>query len=539
MNRIKPAIAWIFRNRFWFACGLTAVACLATWFVAWQALDKQREEQAGKINSKKGAAESVLATKVATDSGDVLDAHPNTATEAEMEKRIKSAADAALEAWQVRYDQQKDILVFADAIPQNIRTVLASHLPMEKPYERELVDSTQRGTFGEFFVRHMPGLVLTTINATWNYDDKGKKLESKPLAGARDKPEVPTEPKAEDLVYWTDENQELWHSKVTEFKGYDGNTDDVPRTDQMLALQQDVWILEAMLKIIGKVNEGYVANDLAPIKRLDYILVGKEAMSAKKATLDPVAYKPEGKITPVASAKKSGRGQRTSKKEDVSLAATKGDSFSPGASSSPFHGRYVDRDYSQLNKSEIERIISEHKLTPRSYLAVAKRVPVSVAVKMDERRIADFLAAAANSPFTFEVRSLRINNAYVPNGGAKREQTRSATTGTGGSSRPEDLARASGAGGAGGGGGGLTMDEPDGGGSGKGGSGKGPADEDVSPELRKSFDVRVEFLGIVKIYNPPDRSLFFPDEKPADGPEQPQTPTSAPVAATKPGDDEG
>lgn len=524
MDKIKPIIAWIVGNRFWLTCGLTAIVSIATWYVAWQAIDSQRAESVTKINSKKTSIESVLKTGTTSDDEEnPIDAHPNNVTKIEMDKRIKLAADAALAAWEVRYDQQKSILVFAEAIPPHIRTVLAQHQPMEKPFERELVEVTARNTFGEFFRRHMPGLVRNTINATWNYDEEGEAIDNKPATTDPAKPEDIAKPKTEDLVYWTDENQDLWHSKVTEFVGYDNNRgpDAVPNSEQMLALQQDVWILEAMLNIVGKVNEGYVANDLAPIKRLDHILVGKEAMSASPSTLEPVAYKPEGKVQTETSGKKK-RGQKRTTKVDPSLADKKGLAFNPSESGSPFHGRYVDRNNTPLNKSEIDRILTGQTLSDRSYLAVAKRVPVRVAVKMDERRIADFLAEAANSPFTFEVRSLRINNRYIPNAGAKREASKK------GAEEKEGPERATG--GKGGGGGNLFDGPEDGGGGAKGG-GKGSADEDADPEVRRSFDVRVEFIGIVKIYNPPDRKLFFPEEKPENGDPDATEPTTTGAAA--------
>jgi len=32
------------------------------------------------------------------------------------------------------------------------------------------------------------------------------------------------------------------------------------------------------------------------------------------------------------------------------------------------------------------------------------------------------------------------------------------------------------------------------------------------PHTRTNFDVKIEFIGIVKVYNPVNRSLFFPEE---------------------------
>ncbi len=505
MEQIKPILLWLLRNRFWIVCSLVAVASLATWYMAWQAIDKQRADQQTKIQGKHTAIKGVLGTTAQTDDPDTpIPTHPNEGTRKKMDQQIQLAAEAALTAWQVRYDQQKEVLKFADEIPEHIRTVLETHQPMELPLEQELMEQTFRGTYGEFIVARMPELARETINTTWQYDEKGDELDlSAGTLSAKKGEEVDaTIPAKEDLVRWNKANQALWHSKVTEYSGYDGNTNanNYPSSEQMLSLQQDLWILEAMLKIVAKVNEGYVANDLAPIERLDHILVGKDAMAAPPASIFDVSIKTDLKST---DNRKGGRGGKrppsAGGRGGGAAKAPRGGTakYNPSESSSAFHGRYVDRDYRQLNKSEIVNVLTSNKLSNRSYLAVAKRIPVRVGVRMDERKINDFIAAASNSPFTFEIRQVRINR-HVANAGVTRKSDR-----RGGGGSNEGPSRATG-------GGTMGTDEGPGGGGGSGDD-AGEKDPPFLPEQRKNFDVRVEFNGIVKIYNPPDRSLFFPE----------------------------
>ncbi len=500
MDQIKTILLWLIRNRFWVVCVLVAAASLVTWFLAWSEIDKQRAEQQQKIASKHSAIKSVLDTTVPTDDPDApVPVHPNDITQAQMDVQIQAAAESAMAAWQVRYDQQKDVLKFAEEIPAHIRTVLEKHQPMELPLEQELMEKTFRDTYREFIVARMPGLARETLDATWQYDEKGKPIaqEKKKL---RDlvSGQATSGAQQEDLVIWNSANQELWHSKVTEFAGFDGNSspENIPTSEQMLVLQQDLWILEAMFKIVAKVNEGYVANDLAPIKRLDHVLVGADALAAERAAISPVTFRTDLKAGD-ALGKTSGRSERRLFRSAASAAPSRGAvAFNNSESRSPFHGRYVDRDYRQLGLSEIVNALTAKQMTDRSYLAVAKRIPVRVGVRMDERKINDFIAAAANSPFTFEIRQVRINR-HVPNAGVKRESGR-------GGNQKGDLT----VGGGGGGGGGSTLSDTGGAGSGGGGdSGDGP----FIPEQRKTFDVNVEFSGIVKIYNPPNRAVFFPN----------------------------
>lgn len=517
MDKLQPVIAWFIRNRFWVTCVVAAIASVATWFVAISALNEDRETNAQRIKGKDSAVKSVMATTATTGNDEVtVNAHPNDRTIEEMNKQIRLASEAALEAWQARYEEQKDILVFSDAVDENITSVLAKHVPMEKPLDRELVDQTQRNTFKEFFQANMAKLVRNTINATWLFDEKGNRIDF--AAKRREEKDDPNFQKQEDLVYWHPDNQELWNSKLNEFQGYNGNSDSYPTTEQMLALQQDAWVLEALLRIIAEVNKGYVATDLAPIKRLDHILVGPEAISAKDAgKVQAVTYKADsldGGV--VGGSTRSGlsvnSGNRRKVNDDDGGATRNKVEFRPGDSNSPFHGRYVDRDFERINKSDLDKILESANISDRSYLAVAKRIPVRVAVLMDERKIPDFIAAAANSPFTFEIRSLRLNR-HVPNAGAQREKGSGGGNSGGGGGGNSDQPQL-GAGGKGGGGGGAGLDDSGRGGSGgSGGSGDvGTYDVPYTAESRKTFDLKVEFIGIIKIYNPPDRGLFFPNE---------------------------
>ena len=116
-------------------------------------------------------------------------------------------------------------------------------------------------------------------------------------------------------------------------------------------------------------------------------------------------------------------------------------------------------------------------------LVIAKRVPFRVAVKMDERRIADFMAACANSPFAFEINQVRINK-HDPNG---EEIPIGGVSGSDGIGSSDLSAGAAGSGIGGGPGGGGTSQ---------------------AVEIRTNFDVNVEFYGIVKIYNPVREDLL-------------------------------
>ncbi|MGI9517494.1 MAG: hypothetical protein ACR2NP_10630, partial [Pirellulaceae bacterium] len=401
-------------------------------------------------------------------------------------------------AWQERYDAQREILVFAPELPRHIRDELAKYEPMERPIEEEL-QPTLRDTYSDNIPKRMP-VLAAKVNTTWSYDVDGQKA-APPSEDTRSGLNARVADVPDDVVVWEDSNQELWNNKTTEFGGHDGNTDaqDRPTTQQMLALQQDLWILEGMLDVIAVVNDGYTANDLAPIDRIDHILVGKEAV-AELGEIAPLDWTAPSAGTAAASQQKSGglKGRKRKRKSSrpAAKSTARGAVFTPSPTDPPFHGRYVNRDFSLLSEQEIVRAVTSTELTEQSYLAVAKRVPVRVAVRMDERKVNEFLAAAANSPFAFEIRQVRINR-HEPGEGVNRKKT--ANKQSGGKERGNIQL---------GGGPGQMADAPGKGSRGGGGGGDGAGG--FVPERRRNFDIEIEFIGIVKIYNPVVPGLFLP-----------------------------
>ena len=513
MDKIRPVLQWLFRNRFWATCVLVSVACLATWYPAWSEIEKQRGDWANKLNRRKSSIKNVLNSEVETGIGQKsIRVHPNDRTSKEMQLRIDAAADAALAAWSVRYEAQKDQLQYARILPKKIRQTLAAHEPMEKPLEKELLNESQRDTFREEIPKHMPE-IAKRLQATWQFDRFGERITELATNAGNQKNQSKRQGArlevAHDLVTWEIKNQELWNSKTTQFSGFDGNTDwlgNRPNSQQMLALQQDLWILGGIFDVISEVNQGFTENDLAPIERIDHVLVGAEAVNNDLGSLVEYSYSP-----PPASGssgkKKKGQGlvsQKQQRRENnqrrSAKSKQKGVAFDPLASPSPFHGRYVDHDFTQLNEAKITKVITSDELTEQSYLAVVKRVPVRIAIKMDERRINEFMAAAANSPFAFEIRQVRINK-HEPGGGVERK-VKGVTSGGDKDKK-----------------GGIGLGDLPGKGNQVDGNDKGNSRGDNAAddgpylaERRSNFDIKIEFIGSVRIYNPVNPALFNKNE---------------------------
>lgn len=282
-------------------------------------------------------------------------------------------------------------------------------------------------------------------------------------------------------VVWNPENQALWNTKLTRFRGVDGTRTDYPTGYQVLALQQDLWLLEAMFRVISTVNGDVLANDLAPISQIYYVVFGREARSllgsvmppdARKSTAGPVG--PGGvDVTGLQGA--GAAGQAGAQTDPATGAAVVPFNPNPPVEFNllrPFHGRYVDANFQPV---PIERfhaaLASPAPPTADLEFIVAKRVPFRVAFRMSEKRIPDFIAACSNSPFEFEVAQVRINR-YDPSTKFNAGSGASEST-TAGTPQGNDLN--------------SSMR-----------TGKDAA------EARINDNVDVEFYGVVRIYNPVD-----------------------------------
>jgi hypothetical protein len=288
---------------------------------------------------------------------------------------------------------------------------------------------------------------------------------------------------------------------MTQFKNRDDNefSTALPSPSQVYMLQQDLWLLEAIFRIIREVNaktdengnlvvdeqgktKMVMANDLAMIKNIDHVVFGREALSLLGNIFDASkTTTPVGGTDAVRGGFSAGR----SAPGGAPSGSQQSDLHLKYDGQPAWHGRYVNANLEPIEAATVQAAVSGETLPADNLeLVVAKRVPVRIAVQMDERAIPRFLAACANSPFAFEVWQVRINR-----------------------HDPAEVIKLRG------GGDGAVATSRQAGGAGVAGIG-GPSDEstrkaaNATVALRRDYDVGVEFYGIIKIYNPVNEKLL-------------------------------
>ena len=516
MEQLIPVIEFIKKHSFWLICGLVTIASFATWYLAAGSLEKSRKDSISSIDSMQRTAQGISrVTASGVDDSSVL-AHPNKSTEEGMQGQIDAAAKALIRVWRVRREEQAEILQWpADVIPEAAKEFIEVYKQFDPPEAFSGLANQDMGRWLAVYKDKIPKRMMKLCDAVgtkWDYDEFGELIVKKEddrfsdtedegdMFGKGAKVDVPEEL---PVVVWREENQSLWNDKLTDFKGRDGQSgvDEIPTPIQVIMLQQDLWLLEAMFDIIKELNGDADANDIATIKEILHVVFGREAMSQLGVLTEP---NPRLALTGVSSSDDAefenyDNGGNGSAEDDP-------DAFDPYPGEGkeqlgPFHGRYVDKDFQPLSATEVQDIL-KGKVFPEENLEllVAKRVPVRIALRMDERKIDDFIAACANSPFAFEIWQVRVNRPLDPIelGGSFQNLPRSNDSGYDDDGYDDDGYDAPSS---------SPFSSPT-----TGQSSTDAAEGVISPHRRSNHDITVEFYGIVKIYNPVNEDLILNSE---------------------------
>jgi hypothetical protein len=233
---------------------------------------------------------------------------------------------------------------------------------------------------------------------------------------------------------------------------------DRPSTLDVRLAQEDLWVYEALLRIIKDTNEG-TSYENASIKRIEALEIGKEAAQSWKKAEDSIFHEMGGGgpsrpgMNPGAMAMKP-----IMKQGGPGGGRGRGDMLG-GEKASPLSERYVDDNGKSLADE------SKHPY------AEFKMMPINLRLVIHQKKIAKLLANCANSNMPVQVRAVRVR----PGEG--------------------DVVNAAAAGGPPGKAGRQR-------GEGAGGGGRAAAMQ--SDEPIGSLYLPIEVQGIIYIYNPPD-----------------------------------
>lgn len=525
MDKLAPAIAWLKENGFWLANGLLLLLMIGLWFVVTGSLNEQKSKNLSTIKSETSTAQGILRKKPDDLPDTEAPLHPNRTTQEGMQAELERTVNSIVEAWNLRVDAQKELLVFPEVIgTERFAEVFAPYNPPETfPVENadfRTIEPLLR-LYRVKIQEHMKNICGNDgVRTNWRWDSENYEQDEDAVAkgklgrGGNDEYgdggdgvsfEVADEDASRFAVIWSEINQQLWYEKLTKFRDRDDHETEsnTPTPLQCYMLQQDLWVLEAMFDVIKKLNGDSAATDTSAIKQIDHIGIGREGQP-QDVKLHPLDSRFEGKVVDAdaeagddfggggfggSSADYGDGGTGASQYEkdfsEDEVAVGEGDDDGYGSYEDdaygetddaskglpPFHEMYVDTNFEPISSEQVLEVVNGEALSETNLeLLIAKRLPVRIGLKMDERKIPDFMAACIDSPFSFEIQQVRINR--HKSGG-------------------ELIAL-----------GGGTVAASSYGGYGAGDDASTKFDDVSSVEKRVNYDVNVEFFGIIKIYNP-------------------------------------
>jgi hypothetical protein len=511
MDQLKPYLAAMKEHSFWIMCGGILLVSIGSWYTSTSKLDAARQERQTAIEGSFTALDSLVSDDKP---------HPNDTSNAKMDGLISDLSHEIEKGWQKQYELQEKILVWPNTFPQEFHDAVNPLRPIESIGLNYSVDKDIRVGLRQLYRNYIelefPKLA-DMIGAKWkavsnqsnaaDFSNPGGETDTAsgtPMLLGPDGQPIAFD---DSVVHWAVENQQellLGHFGFTA-------RPEPPTTLEVLYAQEDLWVLQALMHIIAQTNAGAEARHEAAIKDINFVRIGRTAMGLAGAVkpigvpkapgLNPNGegqpQPAEGQPSPEGTPPE-GTGSTDGVQPPIDGEGTAGTPLAVGGKADPAEGRYLGTNYRPLSAARLRSALTSADSND-AILAVAKRMPVRMRFRMDQRKLNVLLAECGNSRLPVEVRQVRINRdpAAVGTGSLTDYGVTGATGGSSGyEGAGEQRAAAPAAPAAG-------YSENRGGGeggygaAGTAGTGSITADATVDANL-----VDVEVYGIIYIYNP-------------------------------------
>ncbi len=496
MGQLKEQLAGVLRYGFWIGAGFVAIVSIAVWYMSTSSLQAEADSQQSKIKSAFTSVTSLQSE---------LSTHPNEKSHEMMRALIETREEEVLEAWTEMYARQRSLLTWPLELQQDFVDEFKDLIPIERYVQYPPEEGQEKEAFLLNRYRYYIGLILpeiaTIARAKWTAqfdptfspsldDQSGIRNLMAPrinISGTKNEP----------LVVWSDGSQQQLLMDLFPWRG------SRPSTLQVYYSQENVWILKQILQIIDTVNIDAKEAFEAKIREIKTIKIGR-SVNVSPGILKQVSSQTAGMGMDGMGMDDMGMGMDSMGMDSMGMDSMGGDM---GVMTDPGDNRYVGTDYVPITGSALRSALDSDSPSDVN-LAVAKRVPVMMAVRMDQRSVPDLIAACGSAPLMIEVKQVRL----LPAGAS------SAAAGGGDGMGGMDSMDGGGGGGGGFGapsGGGFGagesagMDSMDGG---MGGMGGGAMMTEQGPATENPYDIDVEVYGLIYIYNPPNKAKLGVDQ---------------------------
>lgn len=334
---------------------LTVFALLAT-LASMGCSDKRNAERVDDVKSSQRIDRAVTQTPK---SDPLIEALP---------PRIKEPAqetgESVLMEWGKQYEYQQKVLKWPRELGEDFLVAVRRLQPIETKVRFPTPPSQQlkselRHLYAAYANHQLPKLG-EVIRSRWNPQSNATEKEGVPERRNQSNPDPERTP---EVVHWSPVNQARL---VKDHFDWSSQPDGAPSTLQLLYAQEDLWVLEVIVRIIRKTNGDSRSNEDAVVKAIESILIGRDTVVHNR-----------------------GADQRD-----------------------PADGRYVDGKGAPLSGDQLRSAMRSAAGDPR--LAIAKRIPVCMKLVVDQQHVNELLIACGDSPLPLEVGEVRLDGAALP-----------------------------------------------------------------------------------------------------------------------------
>ena len=533
MDQLKVALQAIKKHHFWILCGVIVVLVLVVWWSATSGL-------AGLIETRRGELEGTMSKVqgIATES-----LHANQAVVKGIQGQQGDLTDGVVDAWKFFYDQQEQQTQWPD-LGYKFREYMDQVGPDAKipdPFLDLYMNTIQDhypAAFYDIVDIRLPGKLDETGKPV--LDENGKPEKVDPFADLRGTRGYSGSGMDEGMTMpgMGQYDGSAYDGMRTTGKGnliglVDWNPADLKRIRGMLhwakrptsmevrLAQEDLWVYEALARIIAATNEGSTSYYNAAVKRIDALDIGRRAASAfaqSRGAQIRAGFGSGMSGYPGEEMMMSGDYM-----EEMDEMATSGmmpgsdaSGMMPGSSTDAMYPGAAPGAASLSAEERMKAALLENRYVDQAGMPLSatettvgefKMMPIRMLLLVDQRRIFRLLVNCANSGMPVEVKKVALS----PGKGSLDFARLGSSLGTYGGSGSYDEERSGMMpymGGAMGGTGmmpgdtmpGNTMYEEQGAGMGMSGT--------MSPSQRggqqTSYDIPIEIQGIIYMFNRPD-----------------------------------
>ena len=444
MDQLKVVLRYLRKYHFWALFVLVVLCGLTAWVLATSDLDEQYTRRKSELDEEFDHLERVSSEPN----------FPNAKVIAAIKQSRGKLQEKVNKAWQILYDEQETKNPWPKLLGRDFLDFVTDK---SHPYNAEIPQDL-REIYQNFIKGYFPSL-FGLVNVRTPIKPTAAEVAAAAAAATSGTQAAAPPLRYTGILDWSEasrkaiEAQYIWQS--------------VPSSAALRLAQEDLWVYEALLRLIKDINAGATEHYNAYVKRIDVLEIGQPAAAA---WMESEAFTTRFNDTEAAIA------------TPPSGAAGGAAGNDPAAASDPLakkllDGRYVDDKGKPLPFG-----------APQPFPEF-KMMPIRMKLLIEQSRIPHLIVNAANSNMPVEFRVLRLNPEPGKNfrTGGKNDVV----------AEPGMPAGPTGIPGIGGPGAIATP-------------GAGATGADTSPSGREDAadpaNVTLELLGIIYIFNPPDKA---------------------------------